>query len=135
MKKFQLEILASDKTFYKGDSEEIILPSINGLVGILADHWPMVVAVNIGEIRFKVDGEWHKAVVSSGMAEVMDNKVILLVDTAERPEDIDIRRAEEAKQRAEERLSLKLSKMEYHQSKAALARAMSRLSVTNKRGQ
>lgn len=129
---FQLEILASDKTFYNGDSEMVVLPSIDGEQGILANHQPMVIAVAIGELRYKVDGEWHKAVVSGGMAQVMDNLVTVLVDTAERPEEVDIRRAEESIIKAEEQLRQKQSILQYYQSKASLARAMSRISAAKK---
>lgn len=132
MKVFQLEILASDKTFYKGDTEMVVIPSIDGEQGILANHQPMVVAVAIGELRFKVNGIWQKAIVSGGMAQVMNNEVTVLVDTAERPEDVDIRRAEESLIKAEEQLRQKQSILQYYQSKASLARAMSRLKATKK---
>lgn len=132
MKTFMLEILASDKTFYEGEAENIILPTLDGKVGILANHAPTVYAITIGELDFKTDEGWSKAVVSSGVAQILDNKVTILVDTIERPEEIDAMRAEEARIRAEERLRRKDSQMEYYQSKAALARAMSRLKITKK---
>lgn len=132
MNVFQLEILASDKTCYKGEAEMIILPSIDGEIGILPDHESMVIAVDIGELRFKVDGNWIRAVAGSGIAEIMDNKVTLLLDSVEKPEDIDIRRAEESKIKAEEQLKQKQSLIEYHQSKASLAKAMSRLGAARK---
>lgn len=132
MASFELEILASDKTFFKGQAEEIIIPSIDGQIGIMANHSPMIIAVSIGEMRAKIDGEWKKAVVSSGMAQIINNKVTILIDTVERPEEIDVKRAEESKIRAEERLRQKQSIMQYHQSRAALTRAMSRLSASRK---
>lgn len=132
MKPLELEILAIDKTFYKGETENVIIPAIDGKIGILADHVPAVIAVKAGELEYKVNGEWQKAVVSSGVAEIIDNKLTVLVDSVERPEDIDLRRAEESKQRAEEKLAHKQSLMQYHQSKAALSRAMVRLRAGQK---
>ena len=93
----------------------------------------MVIAVEIGELRFrKPDGEWVTAVVSKGFAEIVNNRASVLVNTAERPEDIDVKRAEEAKERAEEQLRQKQSIQEYHMNQMALARAMTRLKVTHK---
>ena len=75
---------------------------------------------------------WHDAVVGNGFAQVINNRVTLLVDFAERPEDIDILRAREAKERAEEQLRQKQSIQEYYHTQASLARAMTRLRVTGK---
>ena len=111
-----------------------MIPTIDGEKGILAHHENMVIAVEIGELRFrKPDGEWVTAVVSKGFAEIVNNRASVLVNTAERPEDIDVKRAEEAKERAEEQLRQKQSMQEYYMSKASLARAMTRLSATNKK--
>ena len=132
MNVFQLEILACDKTFFTGEAEMIIIPSLDGEQGILPNHQPMVSAIEAGEIRVKINGEWHKAFVGSGIAQVIDNKVTLLFDSVERPEDIDVKRAEEALIRAEEQLRQQQSIIQYHQSKASLARAMSRLRVAKK---
>jgi F-type H+-transporting ATPase subunit epsilon len=128
-KNFQLEIIASDHPFYKGDCEMLVIPGTDGLHGILADHEPMVTCLSPGEIKFQVNGEWHYAAVSEGFVEIMPHHVILLGDTIEKPEDIDEHRAEEAKMRAEERLLHKLSQDEYYRSRAALNRAMNRLKV------
>ncbi len=132
MNVFQLEILASDKTFYKGEAEIIIIPSIDGEQGILANHEPMVIAVKSGELRFKVNGEWTRAAAGRGIAQIMKDKVTLLLETAEKPKDIDVRRAEQAKIKAEEQLRQKQSIIQYHESKAALSRAMSRLRAAGK---
>ena len=76
---------------------------------------------------------WKKTGMRLGFAEMINNRLTILVDTAERPEDIDRKRAEEAKARAEEQLRQKQSMQEYYMSKASLARAMTRLSATNKK--
>ncbi len=128
-KKFQLEIIASDHPFYKGECEMLVFPGIDGKHGIMANHEAMVTCLKAGEIKFQVDGEWHYAAVSEGFVEITPKYVIILADTIEKPEDIDEHRAEEAKQRAEEKLRQQLGNKEYYQTQAALNRAMNRLRV------
>lgn len=130
MNTFSLEILTPDRQFFSGDVECLIFPILDGEFGILAGHEPVVTIVEPGTLRFKVNGEWQMAAVTSGIAEVMQEYTVLLLSAAEHPEEIDIRRAEAAKQRAEERLRQKTSIQEYHSSKAALARAMARLKTS-----
>ena len=89
--------------------------------------------VNVGELRIQTDdGAWITGVVGSGFAQVINNRVSVLVDTAEHPDEIDVRRAKEAKERAKEQLRQEQSIREYHMSKASLARAMSRLRYSSK---
>lgn len=128
-KKFQLEIIASDHPFYKGECEMLVFPGIDGKHGILANHEAMVTCLSPGEIKFQIDGEWHHAAVGEGFVEITPTYVIILADTIERPEDIDLHRAEEAKIRAEEKLRQKLSQTEYYETLAALNRAMTRLKI------
>ena len=127
--KYNLEIIASDHPFYKGECEMLVFPGIDGQHGILASHEPMVTCVKPGEVKFLIDGEWHYAAVSEGFVEITPDYVILLADTIEEPEDIDLHRAEEARIRAEEKLRQKLSNQEYYHTMAALNRAMNRLKV------
>ena len=95
---FYFEIIASDKKFYSGACEHVIFPAVDGLYGVLANHEDTVTAVVAGELRFKVDGEWKVCIVGEGFADVTRDFVVIVVDTVERPEDIDIIRAREAKQ-------------------------------------
>ena len=134
MSTFSLKIISTDKVFYDGKCEYLVIPTIDGEKGILAHHENMVIAVEIGELRFrKPDGEWVTAVVSKGFAEIVNNRASVLVNTAERPEDIDVKRAEEAKERAEEQLRQKQSIQEYYLSQASMARAMTRLKASRNR--
>lgn len=128
-KTLYIEIEACNRHFYEGACESLILPTIDGEYGVLCGHEPVVMAVNAGEARLKVDGQWKKAFLGEGFAEILPTGVILLVDTAEWEEEIDIRRAEEAMARAKERMRQKQSVFEYHNSKADLARAIARLHV------
>ena len=85
-----------------------------------------------GELRYTTDGTVHEAAVGDGIVEVSSEKVVVISDFAEKPEEIDIKRAERAKERAEERIRLKKSEKEYVHSQAALSRAMARLKVARK---
>ncbi|PYG89526.1 ATP synthase F1 subcomplex epsilon subunit [Ruminiclostridium sufflavum DSM 19573] len=131
MPTFFLEVLTPERKFFSGEAEEVIFRSVDGEIGILAMHAPTVVAVDVGPLKIKADGKWSEALVTEGFAEIMPDKVIILTDTAEYPEEIDINRAKAAKDRAEERLQKQLSQLEYARSKTALARAMARLKITN----
>ena len=124
---FYLEIITPERQFYIGPAEALVLPAVDGQMGIYPGHEPVVTAIEPGELRYKAQGKWEPAAVGAGFAEVKPDYVILLVGFAEHPEEIDRRRAEAARARAEERLRQKQSIQEYHHSKAALARAMARL--------
>ena len=128
METFGLHIVASDKDFYGGRGTKIVLPMKDGEICILPHHSDLMIAIVPGEMRFETpDGEKHSAIVGGGFAQIINNRVTVLADSVERPEDIDVKRAREAKERAEEQLRQKLSIEEYYISRAALARAMSRL--------
>ncbi len=128
MAEFYLRIVASDRIFYKGTCEIVIVPGLDGEWAFMAHHDNTVVALQPGNVRFKkTDGTWETAVVGSGFAQSANNRVTVLVDTAERPDEIDEVRAQEALARAREALRQKQSIQEYRVSQASLARAMSRL--------
>ena len=120
---FYLEIITPDRQFYTGPADGLVMPALDGEYGVQPGHEPVVTALRPGTVRFHAEGVRHEVVVSDGFAEIMPDYVILLVSSAERPEEIDRKRAERARERAEERLRQKQSIREYHLSKAALARA------------
>ena len=126
-KTFYLEIISVDRQFYIGPAEGLILPIQDGQYDVLAGHEPTVTAIEPGELKYKVNGEWQSASVSGGFAEITPEYAVVLIASVEHPEEIDIKRAEAARERAEERLRHKQSVVEYYNSKAALARAMARL--------
>ncbi|MBU3806161.1 MAG: ATP synthase F1 subunit epsilon [Candidatus Fournierella pullistercoris] len=133
MKTLFLEIITPERQFYIGPAEELVLPAIDGLYGVQPGHEPAVTAMEPGELRFKVDGEWQVAAIGQGFVEIMPDRAIVLVSSAEHPDEIDQRRAQEALERAEERMRQKKSVEEYYYSKAAMARAMARLKVSRRR--
>ena len=130
---FYLEIITPERQFYIGPAQALIFPAVDGQMGVYAGHAPTVTAIEPGELRYKVDDVWEPAAVGAGFAEIKPDYVILLVGFAEHPEEIDRKRAEAAKLRAEERLRQKQSIQEYYHSKAALARAMARLKAVRRR--
>ena len=130
MTPFHARILASDTSFFDGSCEFMTVPCTDGAMGILAHHINMIAAVVPGELRFQpADEPLRTAAVSSGLVKIEDGEVLLLVDTAERPEDIDANRARRAADAAKEELLQKLSIQEYGRAQANLARAISRLRV------
>ena len=132
MNSFILNITASSGEFDQGSCESMVLPVKDGVYGVQAGHSPVLVAFHMGMLKFTVDGETREILVGDGIAEVTPTFVLLLVDSAERPEDIDKNRAEAARIRAEERLQHKQSMHEYYQTKIALDRAMQRLQTAAK---
>lgn len=134
MNQFSLKIIASDKVFFDGNCGSIIIPAMDGEVEIQAHHENMVIATDVGETRFKVDenSDWQKVVTGLGFIHIANNCVTMLVDTAEKPEDIDTLRAKLALERAEEELRQEQSIQEYKVSRASLARAMVRLKEAGK---
>ncbi len=131
-KTFYLEIIASDRIFFQGDCEHLVITAIDGLLGILAGHEPLVTSLPTGELKYMVDGMWKHAAISEGFIEVMPDRAVILADSCELPEEIDIKRAEEARQRAEEMLRQKQSIREYYETQAALNRAINRLKISQK---
>ena len=98
----------------------------------MAGHEPIVPTLPTGALKYMVDGKWNYAAISGGFIQVMPDSSIILADNCELPEEIDIKRAQEARERAQERLRQKQSIKEYYQTQAALNRAMNRLKVSQK---
>ena len=130
MDTFQVHILAADRTFYEGPCVSLTVPTSDGEQGILAHHSSMMAAVVPGTIRWQPPGqEVQLAAVSPGMVKVENNEVLVLVDSAERPEEIDEARARREADQAREALLQKKSRQEYQLAQSTLARALNRLRV------
>lgn len=132
MKTFNLRIAAIRRNFYTGPCESLVFTTLDGMVGILADHVPTVYAVSAGELRFTVDGETKILAVGDGMARVSGNKVTILVDFAELASEIDAIRAQDALERAEATIRAKEDSRAVANAEAALSRAIARLKVAKK---
>ena len=130
MDTFQVHILAADRTFYEGPCVSLTIPASDGELGILAHHSSMIAAVRPGTLRYRVpDQPVRLAAVSPGMVKVENNDVLVLVDSAEHPEEIDAARAQREADQAREALLQKKSRQEYQIAQATLARALNRLRV------
>ncbi len=130
-----MHILAADKTFYEGPCESLTISTSDGDQCIWAHHSSMIAAVLPGTLRFRVPGEATQvAAVSPGMMKVEDNEVLVLVDSAERPEEIDAARARREADEAMEAILQKKSRQEYQVAQATLARALNRLRVKSSTG-
>ncbi|WHH57229.1 F0F1 ATP synthase subunit epsilon [Petroclostridium sp. X23] len=127
---FYLEVVTPERIFFGGNAQMITVPGVDGSLGILPGHDALVTAIGIGELKIKVNDEWKMAAISNGFMEVMPSYVIILADSVEWPEEIDINRAKAAKERAEERSRQKESRMEHLHTQAAVRRALTRLKVT-----
>lgn len=133
MSTFNLSILAAERAFYVGACESLIVPTVEGQYGILANHTNMISAVVNGILEFRIPGgEMQPVVVSDGMVKVEDNDVLVLVDTAERPEEIDAIVAQLEADQAKEALLQQRSMQEYYLAQADLSRALNKLKVKNK---
>ncbi len=133
MNTFRLKLIAGNRKFFDGRCVSLTVPAYDGEMGILANHSNMACALTEGTVRLeKENGEKVEAVVAGGFVEIIDNTVVMLAHTIERPEEINVRRAREAKLRAEEQLRRKQSKAEYYHSRSALSRAVARLRATKK---
>ncbi len=127
-KSFSLEILASDHLFFRGEAKSLVIPVTDGYFGILAHHDDIVICMVPGTLHFDTEEGRFYAVTGRGIAMMRSNRATILVNFAERPEDIDEKRARISMEMAREKIRQKRSLEEYRRSQATLARAMARLS-------
>ena len=133
MAKIKFEIATAERVIYSDDVDIVIAPGIEGQMAILPSHAPLLTMLQPGELVVRKEGEETAIFVSGGFLEVMQNSVTVLADTAERAEEIDVERAEEAKRRAEERLAGRLPEMDLARAEIALRRALTRIKVAERR--
>lgn len=130
---FQIEIVTPDKMVVKDVAEEMQIPGKNGYLGILPGHAPLVTELAVGEITYRKGGAAHYLSVAWGFAEVLPDKVTILAETAERPDEINVGRAQAAKQRAEEEFKSGKTEDDFTHAEDALKRAQTRLDVAQKK--
>jgi F-type H+-transporting ATPase subunit epsilon len=129
---FRLQIVSSNRIFYEGKVKILIIPTFDGEFAIMAHHESTTIAVETGVVRYqKEDDTWETGVISKGFVAFANNRASMYVYSCEKPEEIDVVRAQEALERAEEQLRQKLSMIEYKASQASLARAIARLKAAN----
>lgn len=128
---FQLEIVTPEKKVVETTAEEVQIPGKNGYLGILPGHAPLITELSVGEITFRENSTVQKLAVAWGFAEILPNKVTILAETAERPSEINVERARQAKERAEQRLSSGDTSVDVDRALDALHRAQARLDVAS----
>ena len=129
-----LQIVTPDKKLVDEQTDQVQIPGKSGYLGILPGHAPLLTELMIGEISYSKGGTMVYLAVSWGFAEVLPDKVTILADTAERAEDIDVQRAQEAKAKAEEALRNPSQEMDYDAVNRALRRAEVRLEIAARAG-
>jgi F-type H+-transporting ATPase subunit epsilon len=131
---FKIDIVTAERIVYSADADVVIAPGVEGQLGILPNHAPLMTILQAGELVVRKGAQEEIMAISGGFLEVRPDRVIVLADQAERAEEIDIARAAEARKRAEERLKEKkaVAGTDEARAEAALRRAMVRLSVAEK---
>lgn len=133
MPSLKIDIVTAERVVYSADVEEVIAPGLEGQLGILPHHAPLMTTLQAGELVVKKGGQEVILAISGGFLEVRPDHVIVLADQAERAEEIDIARAAEARKRAEERLKDRTATgIDESRAEAALRRALVRLSVAER---
>jgi F-type H+-transporting ATPase subunit epsilon len=127
-----LIIVTPDRLVAKDAVDSVSIPGKNGYLGILPGHAPLLTELDIGKLTYSSGGRAQELVVTWGFAEVLPGRVLVLSNTAERPEDIDVERAERARQRAEEQLKqFSEPGSEMESAREALRRAIARLETAH----
>jgi len=129
----RLEIVTAEGTVFADDVNEVVAWGIEGQLGILPHHAPLMTMLQPGDLLIKKDNEEHYLAISGGFLEVRPDKVIILADACERAEEIDIERAEAARRRADEILKTRPPDVDTAAAEAALRRSLARIKAAEKR--
>jgi len=133
MSPLKVDVVTAERSVYSGDVDMVVVPGVEGQLGILPHHTPLMTALQPGELRLKKGENEVSLVVTGGFVEVRPDRVVVLADAAERAEEIDTARAEEARKRAQKRLAEKRALgIDESRAEASLRRAMTRLAVVEK---
>lgn len=132
--KITLEIVTPERQVLVEKVDEVVLPSVEGYMGVLPGHAPLLAQLDVGEVSYRVGKERHFLVVTGGFAEVLRGSVSILATASERAEEIDVERARKSRERAEAGLRLDASEYEFHRAAARLKRALCRIQVHGRAG-
>ena len=133
MDKFRLEIVTAERMVFNDDVSGVVAWGVEGQLGILPHHAPLMTMLQPGDLLIKKDGEEEYMAISGGFLDVRSDKVIILADACERVEEVDVARAEAAKRRAEETLKEMPTSVDAVAAEAALRRSLARLKVAERR--
>ncbi|MBI4455471.1 MAG: F0F1 ATP synthase subunit epsilon [Acidobacteria bacterium] len=127
-----LEIVTPERLLFSGAVDEVSVPGVEGYLGILPGHAPLLSELKIGEVMYRQEDTRTYLFCSWGFLEVLPDRVSVLAEIAERAEDIDVTRAQAARERAEKRLKSKDPETDFQRARTALERALARLQVASK---
>lgn len=127
---FELRIIKPDGMFYEGEASFLEFNSVGGEMGVYANHIPLTTILAPGVVKIHHSGNVKKSAVLGGFIEIQKDRITVMAEEAQWPEEIDLERAKAAKKRAEERLQKKESGIDLIRAEAALKRAMARISAT-----
>jgi F-type H+-transporting ATPase subunit epsilon len=130
--KIHLQIVSADRSLVNETVDEVQIPGVDGYFGVLPGHTPLLALVGAGELWYRQGQEKHYVSVAFGFAEVQPDAVTLLAQVAERPEEIDVARAEAAKRRAEQRLAAPIVDMDAERARIALLKSLIRIQVASR---
>lgn len=128
-----VDIITAERPVYSGEVDLVVAPGVEGELGILPHHAPLLTALTIGELRLRKGEEEESLAIAGGFMEVLADKVIILADSAERSEEIDVARAEEARQRAQQSLADRTQVADLARADVAMRRSLVRLRVAQRR--
>ena len=127
---FSLRIVSPEGNVLKEDVEFAVIPGELGELGILPNHAPLIAGMDIGVLRYTLNGAVKRVAVAGGFVEVIENSAIVVADTAELSEDIDVTRAQEARERAKKLLSVRTNEIDVRRAEYALRRAAARIEAS-----
>ena len=128
----QLQIVSADRSLVNERVDEVEIPGSDGYFGVLPGHTPLLALLGAGELWYRRGQEKHYLLLAFGFAEVQPDRVTVLAQVAEKPEDIDVARAEAARRRAEERLAEPMVSMDFERARIALLKSLVRLQVSTR---
>ena len=127
--KLTLEIVTPERSLASEQVDEVQLPGSEGYFGVLPGHTPLLATLQVGELWYRIGQEKQYLAVAFGFAEVLPDRVTVLAQIAERPEDIDVPRAEAARKRAEDRIAKPQTEMDFERARIAMMKSLIRLQV------
>ncbi len=133
----RVEVVAAERSVLTQEADEVLAQTETGQIGILPSHAALLTLLAPGELVLRRGGQETSVAVGGGFLEVSDDRVVVLADSAERAEEIDVARAEEARRRALERISARTAEIDVERARAALSRSLARLRIierTRRRG-
>ena len=128
------EVVTAQRLVYEGEADVVLAPAVGGQLGILPHHTPLLTLLEPGQLVARKNGEETYFAVSGGFMEVLGNAVTVFADSAERGDEIDLSRAEEARRRAQERMQHQVQVLEFARAEAALRRSLARIRVARAKG-